>query len=908
MPRRGASAGNACSFTLANGSSLTFLNEREHDRSASFGGFDLRLDDGDDGIRLVAGSASGLRGSSMQQHAAATRRQVDIVVPQPKPLAAAALAALERDVAAQRTASPAQKRRARFGSTPLQLPVAAASGSGASSVVFFPILAAPLPPPHALSPALETPFRAVSPSTWTSEDVFKLLQQDDLPAFQTWWRRASGMQLADFEHRCEGSILLSVAQLDSVHIAHFLLADGICVESADRQYTALMLAVEYQASECLVQLLLRHGANLTGEFAFNAETPLTLSRFKACAAIARALKTLRNIPKPALPVPLAGLWIAACRCRTCSADASSFSLLQCLERSLQQHTSFLKASEAHGDTPWRFCALPAVEKLLLPVFFQLASLHQLLCAQPAMAALPAKLWNTAEVEHALTLTHALNRVHSAIVHTGPSSSSASASAVAASADAAPGQPTAMDAESNALLTGDLSGLICQSRQVRLAAELPGDLFTRSGLQVRVSELNRQLATHSSLTVDGLLISEFRGLHYYDHHFTPDARALHQQSTHLNRLAPAPALFPACGRIIAQWQLTRESALRSKGDAVKDIMRTLAQMPSATHAHQAHQRQEQMSNDYAGWAVDMGAGADDVSALFYQEQLLGYPHVAHSELPDHALRYCLGEKSIGSLSQHRRLPFYDVEGRARHVFLGKLFVTLCTPQQLADEQTTKPLEAHNRQQMHLNVAVAPEREIAQPGCLSAGRMFHEQLLTAPSFHHAKMPPGYAQLYGYSAAEYRKERTVLCAIGLLERMDPVRLKEETRVLARVRKHMRAELMRTAGLEARRRGSQLVFMHSRLSYGLYPEPLRVIAQEGTFNLSADERNMLRELDHIRFPSEKPNQQKEAQLAQEATDVLQLQAEMASEGRGGSASAAGAAGDAAGTGSAACASASSL
>jgi hypothetical protein len=318
------------------------------------------------------------------------------------------------------------------------------------------------------------------------------------------------------------------------------------------------------------------------------------------------------------------------------------------------------------------------------------------------------------------------------------------------------------------------------------------------------------------------------LHYYSNKFTDAVRMDHAATTHLNRIAIAPAAAHQTGVPITYHQLARETDSEVARASVINLFDTLeqsgpVQSRGQCFPHAAAAAQQQMSNDYDGHDRDVKEGRTAEAREFRDENLIGYPHFPASELPTHALRYGFGRKQIGELASHRLQPGYGLgpdgdKNTPQHPYLGKMFVTLSTPEQLAAQGVRPVVAAHNARDLTLRPEVAPEREVDFPGGAEANVMFFEQLITVPDFSKPLRDPQ-NQSAGLSQREFVNFKVRLVRFT----NDAERVRIETELVDRLIEIHEEALVRLVVDEVKRREGYLVFQRSATKYALMPSDIR-------------------------------------------------------------------------------------
>lgn len=652
---------------------------------------------------------------------------------------------------------------------------------------------------------------SITPAPLFDRDVMlQLIQADNVHAFHEWCK--SHRMSEDEFNNLKDELIHEAVLYDSTAVLSYLLTHGAMIESVDDRdnYTALFSAADGQHTPEIVELLIQHGANLTGEFYFNDETAISISAWKFLCAITtlnedrivqwtnnyNAIRDQMSVHAQAATTIVNELW---------------------------------SLSTQHQDQPWLFLADPNIIQHVLqsvtPIYTFFETFYHTV---PNATQQQPELLRAFEIFRCVFTAHRICTEKSEIASVCH-------------------QYDDSDHHIRAVAYPTSNQIPC----IRIQSCMPVSSSPRCSREDVLSSLVLLNTNQAPSASCPLFFAEFRGIHYCTNHFTADQRLMHIFTSHLHRLTPSPAVLYSFNLRFCEWQLARESALEEKAQVTKQIWQQLAEQPSDTHATLQLQYQEAISNDYAS---DM---PDAVRAFMRPAQLeRGYPLVAMSDLPIHALRYAAG-KPLPSLASYLQLPYYTPTGRARVVILGKVWIALLTHRNAIDERCTKAIHAHNIGQINLRDAVHWEREFGSPGALSHRHLYYEMPVCVPCFDQQHYPTNYKKLFGLSENQWRKWKLQILAIGTLGATQRARVEVEQKLIKAVCKHLAQHLMLESSAEARRRGGVLIFQHGEGLYGMYPEYLRH-PSNSEYNMTTEEKQLLEALDRDRFPNESEREAK--------------------------------------------------
>lgn len=604
-------------------------------------------------------------------------------------------------------------------------------------------------------------------------------------------------------------------------IAEFLIQLGAKIEQHERDYTPLFTAAE-NGSVKIVELLIKYGSNLTGEFIFNSEDSLSIAAFKFCCALIQFIKNDINF-------------------------TSAFEFLKHHKKVAYQRLMGQKdAIIDYWNKLFRQPVSPWIafgENANLTRHFTGSCLeiyqcllHPLVCSkfQGRQSQAFDELQRYADIYHRLIKK------------------------IDVLSEVAPSQK--LDEEASDEEDGPLSYQI-----VPFASLGEEALLTREEVEQQLALLNKELKHKTEDEIHWehyprFFIAQYRGLHYYRNLFSKNKRADHRQTFHLNRLAPAPAVYYMSSLTPDQHQLARESTLEANREV---IVQTFDEFKASGETKQywgtgkrqfdnkSDMLQQRMSTAYSGYKKDILQGKYPTPQLLYDRRIIGYPHYATSDLPFHALKYAYGQKSIEGLTEWRLRPIFQQDGIRLHPHPGKVFVSLYMPLQLHHYKARHVAGMRKRKKLHLGRTVLPERETSIPGGVDFDAPFYEELLEIPAFETYQ--DYYQERYGISFEQFETFKTNIAKSWTAESDE-----ERTQLRKKVKNvliektliiYKERALLQMAQREARVRGGYLIYRHFDGTYGLEPEALPKPTSENNPLLYKRERELFSLIGEERF-----------------------------------------------------------
>lgn len=621
----------------------------------------------------------------------------------------------------------------------------------------------------------------------------------------------------------------------------FLLDRGAMIELAEREKTSLYEAAEAGEFE-LVKLYLQYGSNITGEFYFNAETALSIAAFKIANYCIHAFRPfLHNqiIPKaptrkPSIAELSSDKYIKEQRKRSVVAAAPT-------ENSIAHQAELVKICsdwdilfESAGKITSKkeYTLSSGIRtseiKITDPLWIQFGNRVQELSFDFTQRCI--KLFTVMQEDFdgqkkekidAYINCYKLLRDKFSIIH---------------------GMPL-LDR------TFYFNHLRRQyTYKLRTVKPIPAPPPTRQAAVASVAALNNALREQKELDLDWdqqptFWVAEYRCVHYYSQYFTQDQLLEHAHTSHLNRMAPAPAAYFMADLDPGRAQVARETELIKHKDSLREFHARcketgVYQYKGKRYGSVAAAVQEQMSNHYDGFKEDVKARRTPAHEMLDDMKAHGYPSFATSDLPEHALRYGYGKKPIPGLNG-RLAPRYRNNGKPTNPILGKVFISLMSPLQMARERMCHVAGMHNKSEIKLCDTVAPERETGAYGGLAQGYLFYEQVLSVPDFsqqysNQIELRFGInLQKFGEYKAKFVKAR----------RSQDILL-VENEIVDFIKVFTKHKLLQIAQQQAQQRGGILIYRYRDREYGLEPEVM-----QGRYVLYRHEQELMRHTGRQRF-----------------------------------------------------------
>jgi len=616
-------------------------------------------------------------------------------------------------------------------------------------------------------PPTEVPYSSL---TW--EQLEEAWRRDDANAFE--------MLLQETRHDidiCVGGypddlIGLGIVDCRAAACMQRALQLGLHLERDSNGYTALTQAADREGRGAMVELLADADANLLGEFNFNDETPLSIATFKMLVQ----LKAHNSVAR--------GWW----------------NDVMARHRALR--------GRPHSS-PWE----------VMPHFIESGAInpHTVLALAEA---LPAALLDTVN-----TLLDGVISEFSIRDHMRPLRALLRKHAITQR------HPTDQQMQ---LLLATRSTLPVRCARLTPLVHAPTQPLSDIQLAARLLEYNVLLEDNDENELAEparfpFLLCQWRGLHFYRHYYNYMQREEYVRCSHLNRLAPAPAVFVKAGVAVGLSQLMRESAAERAVGVIRHLYHNFGQDGrqraywdnSLTFRSTRDMLMYRSTTDLSAFTADVSSTARHASLRWLnQADVRGNPTCATSEVPHQAVRYALGLKAFAAVKPHRLRPQYSASGVPAHPTLGKVFVALLAPHEMAEEHVLHVSEAHNERRFELDMRFVNERESGALGGFSKGKFFYEHAIHCPRLDGRKMTREARSLGTDKQTIERWTRQLhdARAMGARAVVD-----FEDGLLKEMVALVQVQLYEVVREESERRGCRLVYRAGNRRYAAVPQPLR-------------------------------------------------------------------------------------
>lgn len=656
------------------------------------------------------------------------------------------------------------------------------------------------------------------------------------------------------------SLLQYCVDKNSPRCAHYLLNAGASIESQVFDYTPLFVAAENGRFE-LVQLFLAYGGNLTGEFYFNQEEALSISASKLCESVFGLIET-----HPQFKETLS---------RTERARVESF--VRAWQACVDKHTG---KGEVQSDRQYE-----RDRNSLSGNFRTFADI----LAERAGGGEPRVLDFTQQPPTAMWLQVSEN------IGLKYGAAMAATEVLGYLQRFAGADPNKKEAFDRAISHSKIYRLLrqkefiikpTQHNQISLNDYTQAKNYCSTAFKVSVPEqntrsqrlsetelkkalesLSQDIRSHGYTAVDWshqprLFVAEFRGVHYTPAYFTPEQQKDHATTCHLNRMAPAPAVIMMTGNFPRQQQTSRESELESNRYLMLDTFAAFEQSgPTRLYgkefANESDGLQERMSDQYNFFRQDIAAQANPPATVLYNLNAMGYPHCASSDLPYDAALYGFGYKgyqnAIYGAQADRTAPSldpeYDMRGKPQRHVLGKIYISLFTPESLHWHHMRDVVGMHNDGRVRVREMIVVERERSAPGGIMQHCMFYEAALMVPDF---SLPygPHVQHLFGLSEEQYLEYRKKFSSVNSVQARYQI---VKDHLFKKIAEYLSVGLLKMAMDEARQRGGYLVFARSDGTFDLRPQHIQLTNEKLRNSVLTREYNLFLATRSYQFRSAK-------------------------------------------------------
>ena len=241
----------------------------------------------------------------------------------------------------------------------------------------------------------------------------------------------------------------------------------------------------------------------------------------------------------------------------------------------------------------------------------------------------------------------------------------------------------------------------------------------------------------------------RGIHFTPSKFNRRQRSRMRKANDAGKAVYCSAAYDLAGQPL-------DSANRAKvREKAIEIREQIKEMVSEDR----DKFQQIYSNQYEGFHNRLGTDSD--GGIFQEFESEKNPQVSTSEDFFHSEKYGYGLKFLGADVKSLD-PEYDVSGKPKHPYLGKLFAILISRNQMDKLAPYFVVHGHANDDItvsdHFRKNVLSEREVSMPGLIPGNCVVLSVPLRVPSFQ-GPYKPFYAEKFGISKKVYSNQQKKL-----------------------------------------------------------------------------------------------------------------------------------------------------
>jgi len=374
------------------------------------------------------------------------------------------------------------------------------------------------------------------------------------------------------------------------------------------------------------------------------------------------------------------------------------------------------------------------------------------------------------------------------------------------------------------------------------------------IQSRLDALNNQLKTGNNdfSEYTEFIIPLFRGIHYLPYLFPNKSKRKNIRIASQEGLPLYSASVYAAAGLTAfnpVFDVEIAGLLERYAPIVKEVLSNLESLHLASH-HKFHQVysndhkefHNRLRNPYlestAADSTERAQAFVHYKYLFYdktvgitnfrvKEAIVRNPHVSFSIMPSHASNYALGNKSFYSPNGNKSillLPDYDMNGKPKYPYLGKVYVAFLT---LEDFFQYKPYmvvknqaSGNVRVDSHPRRNILKENEVTISGFLPGGKVVATRNIRCPRFDQEHYPDYYQSKYGIRITKWENHREKI------KKQLTDKEKEEFKksLYGHIADHQNSLLWGLAFQEATKRKKTLIYPGFENDFVLFPISARI------------------------------------------------------------------------------------
>ena len=251
---------------------------------------------------------------------------------------------------------------------------------------------------------------------------------------------------------------------------------------------------------------------------------------------------------------------------------------------------------------------------------------------------------------------------------------------------------------------------------------------------------------------------FRGIHFARTNFSKQRISEMKRKSEIGKSIISSAVYDLNGLEIGDYFSDDEEVLET-AEKVKQLITQL-------NPEQRNRFQKLYTNQYNKFHAQLRNATDEFSDIFEDFDSSKNPQVSTSEFFRHAGKYAFGQKFLGE-GVTILDPEYDQNGKAKHPYLGKIYIILVDTSKIKDLDPYFVVHAHAKKEIKVSTYftndILSEREVSFPGFIPGKYIVFEKVVRVPSRITGEYKKYYETKYGLKKQGFTSMKNKIEAIN-------------------------------------------------------------------------------------------------------------------------------------------------
>ncbi len=258
------------------------------------------------------------------------------------------------------------------------------------------------------------------------------------------------------------------------------------------------------------------------------------------------------------------------------------------------------------------------------------------------------------------------------------------------------------------------------------------------------------------------IALFRGIHFTQINFSKQKISEIRRSSEVGKsIYSTEALRCTHVGLGSVYSEDQEKELKVVSENIKKLISKLTE-------EQRNRFQQLYTNQYNKFHSQLKKPEGEFKEIFEKLKCLLNPLVSVTELFSHAAKYASGERFPDDITLN---PEYDGDGKAKHPYLGKIYMILIDVSCIKDQDSFFVISKHANYKVDIKDRYLHDREVTFTGFIPGKYIVYDQVVRVPSKITGEYKEYYKSKYGLSTISFTLVKDKIEAINSIFKNLPV-----------------------------------------------------------------------------------------------------------------------------------------